>query len=205
MRLDPSLNPQVNTTDASGSPKLPRSPLAYARTAPAFTRAMASASQSGALAPEGNVATWNTAVRSGQTLTGIVREQMASRMTTEDEDLVDRIAASVTRMNSLINDLPALDSADDHEDQDHGPGQVAKAADASRETEGFEFGELWKVIANAGAGRGIGRLGVGECGRLAGRRMLNVGQAQLNRRFGFNPGIDPGFGQRLQVGLRLLL
>ena len=38
----------------------------------------------------------------------LLREQMASRMTTEDEDLVDRIAASVTRMNSLINDLLAL-------------------------------------------------------------------------------------------------
>ena len=38
----------------------------------------------------------------------LLREQMAPRMTTEDEDLVDRIAASVTRMNSLINDLLAL-------------------------------------------------------------------------------------------------
>ena len=43
MRLDPSLNPQVNNTDASGGLKLPRSQLAYARTAPAFTRALASA------------------------------------------------------------------------------------------------------------------------------------------------------------------
>jgi signal transduction histidine kinase len=38
----------------------------------------------------------------------LLREQMAPRMTAEDEDLVDRIAASVTRMNSLINDLLAL-------------------------------------------------------------------------------------------------
>lgn len=38
----------------------------------------------------------------------VLREQMAPRMTAEDEDLVERIAASVARMNSLINDLLAL-------------------------------------------------------------------------------------------------
>ena len=58
MQLDPSYSPQVNTTDASGMPKLPRSQLAYARTAPAFTRALASVNQSGSLAPEGGTAAW---------------------------------------------------------------------------------------------------------------------------------------------------
>lgn len=38
----------------------------------------------------------------------MLQEQMAPRMTAEDEDLVERIAASVARMNSLINDLLAL-------------------------------------------------------------------------------------------------
>ena len=103
MRLDPSYNPQVNTTDASGSPKLPRSPLAYARTAPAFTRAMASASQSGSLAPEGNTAAWNTAVRSGQTLTGIVREQMASRGVNISNNEAMRLAQTVARSNNINN------------------------------------------------------------------------------------------------------
>jgi hypothetical protein len=103
MRLDPSHNPQVNTTDASGMPKLPRSQLAYARTAPAFTRAMASASQSGALAPEGNVAAWNTAVRSGQTLTGIVREQMASRGVNISNNEAMRLAQTVARSNNISN------------------------------------------------------------------------------------------------------
>ena len=103
MRLDPSYNPQVNTTDASGSPKLPRSPLAYARTAPAFTRAMASASQSGALAPEGNTAAWGTAVRSGQTLTGIVREQMASRGVNISNNEAMRLAQTVARSNNISN------------------------------------------------------------------------------------------------------
>ena len=103
MRLDPSLNPQVNTTDASGMPKLPRSQLAYARTAPAFTRAMASASMSGSLAPEGSTAAWNTAVRSGQTLTGIVREQMASRGVNISNNEAMRLAQTVARSNNISN------------------------------------------------------------------------------------------------------
>jgi len=103
MRLDPSYNPQVNTTDASGMPKLPRSQLAYARTAPAFTRAMASASMSGALAPEGSTTPWNTVVRSGQTLTGIVREQMAQRGVTISNNEAMRLAQTVARSNNIVN------------------------------------------------------------------------------------------------------
>jgi hypothetical protein len=103
MRLDPFLNPQVNTTDASASPKLPRSPLAYARTAPAFTRAMASASQSGALAPEGSTPAWSTSVHSGQTLTGIVREQMASRGVNISNNEAMRLAQTVARSNNIAN------------------------------------------------------------------------------------------------------
>jgi hypothetical protein len=103
MRLDPSLNPQVNTTDASGSLKLPRSQLAYARTAPAFTRALASANLSGALAPEGNSAAWSTSVRSGQTLTGIVREQMAARGVTISNNEAMRLAQTVARSNNISN------------------------------------------------------------------------------------------------------
>jgi hypothetical protein len=103
MRLDPSINPQVNTTDASGMPKLPRSQLAYARTAPAFTRAMASASMSGSLAPEGTTAAWGTSVRSGQTLTGIVREQMASRGVNISNNEAMRLAQTVARSNNISN------------------------------------------------------------------------------------------------------
>jgi hypothetical protein len=103
MRLDPSFNPQVNTTDASGMPKLPRSQLAYARTAPAFTRALASASMSGSLAPEGNTAPWSTAVRSGQTLTGIVREQMAARGVNISNNEAMRLAQTVARSNNISN------------------------------------------------------------------------------------------------------
>ena len=103
MRLDPSYNPTVNTTDASDMPKLPRSQLAYARTAPAFTRAMASASMSGALAPEGSTTPWNTVVRSGQTLTGIVREQMAQRGVTISNNEAMRLAQTVARSNNIVN------------------------------------------------------------------------------------------------------
>jgi hypothetical protein len=103
MRLDPSLNPQVNTTDASGMPKLPRSQLAYARTAPAFTRALASANLSGTLAPESSSAGWSTSVRSGQTLTGIVREQMASRGVNISNNEAMRLAQTVARSNNISN------------------------------------------------------------------------------------------------------
>ena len=103
MRLDPSLNPQVNTTDASGMPKLPRSQLAYARTAPAFTRALASANLSGALAPENSSASWSTSVRSGQTLTGIVREQMAARGVNISNNEAMRLAQTVARSNNISN------------------------------------------------------------------------------------------------------
>jgi hypothetical protein len=103
MRLDPSYNPQVNTTDVSGMPKLPRSQLAFARTAPAFTRAMASASQSGALAPEGSSTPWSTTVRSGQTLTGIVREQMAARGVNISNNEAMRLAQTVARTNNIAN------------------------------------------------------------------------------------------------------
>jgi hypothetical protein len=103
MRLDPSYNPQVNTTDAPGMPKLPRSQLAYARTAPAFTRAMASASPSGSLAPEGGAAPWGTTVRSGQTLTGIVREQMAARGVNISNNEAMRLAQTVARSNNIVN------------------------------------------------------------------------------------------------------
>ena len=103
MRLDPSYNPQVNATDASGMPMLPRSQLAFARTAPAFTRAMASASQTGSLAPEGSTAAWGTSVRSGQTLTGIVREQMASRGVNISNNEAMRLAQTVARSNNIAN------------------------------------------------------------------------------------------------------
>ena len=103
MRLDQSYNPQVNTTDASGMPKLPRSQLAYARTAPAFSRAMASASMSGSLAAEGNTAAWSTSVRSGQTLTGIVREQMAGRGVNISNNEAMRLAQTVARSNNIAN------------------------------------------------------------------------------------------------------
>jgi len=108
MRLDPSSNPQVTNADATGMPKLPRSQLAFARTAPAFTRAMASANQNGALqngalAPEGSTPTWSTSVRSGQTLTGIVREQMAARGVNISNNEAMRLAQSVARSNNISN------------------------------------------------------------------------------------------------------
>jgi hypothetical protein len=103
MRLDPSYNPQVNTADASGMPLLPRGQLAFTRTAPAFARAMANVSQSGSLAPEGSKAAWATTVRSGQTLTGIVREQMATRGVNISNNEAMRLAQTVARSNNITN------------------------------------------------------------------------------------------------------
>jgi hypothetical protein len=64
---------------------------------------MASASMSGSLAPEGSTAAWRTSVRSGQTLTGIVREQMASRGVTISNNEAMRLAQTVARSNNISN------------------------------------------------------------------------------------------------------
>jgi hypothetical protein len=103
MRLDQPSQTPVNTADASGMPQLPRGPLTYARPAPAFARAMASLNTSGALAPEGSVAAWETKVRSGQTLTGIVREQMAAKGVNISNNEAMRLAQTVARTNNIAN------------------------------------------------------------------------------------------------------
>ncbi|WP_146100121.1 LysM domain-containing protein [Limnohabitans sp. TS-CS-82] len=107
MRLDPSFQPQVNTTDINGKPSLPVGSQAFTRAAPAFTRALSSAqtasNTSGALAPEGKVAAWDTSVKSGQTLSGIVREQMASRGVNVSNNEALRLAQTVARANNLPN------------------------------------------------------------------------------------------------------
>ena len=111
MRLDPSSTPNITaSTDANGMPQLPRGPLAYARTAPEFARALSLAQQnrpamsaSGALAPESSVPNWSTKVRSGQTLSGIVREQMASRGVQISASEASRLAQTVARSNNLNN------------------------------------------------------------------------------------------------------
>ena len=112
MQLDPPLSPNLTaSTDANGLPQLPRSPLAYARAAPQFARALDSATQqvragvsaSGALAPESAVASWSTRVRAGQTLSGIVREQMAARGVQISASDAARLAQTVARSNNLSN------------------------------------------------------------------------------------------------------
>ena len=112
MRLDPPFTPKVSGTDASGMPLLARGPLAYARPAPAFTRAMAAVAQqpnnamsnlSGSLAPEGQATPWNVAVQSGQTLTGIVREQMAARGVPVNNSEALRLAQMVAQSNKIQN------------------------------------------------------------------------------------------------------
>jgi hypothetical protein len=112
MRLDPPFTPTVSGTDASGMPQLARGPLAYARPAPAFTRAMAAVAQtpsnatanlSGALAPEGQTTPWSVSVQSGQTLTGIVREQMATRGVNVTNSEALRLAQTVAQSNKIQN------------------------------------------------------------------------------------------------------
>ena len=123
MRFDPPMTPTVTSTDASGFPQLARSPLAFARSAPAFTRALAAAQQqpsgdlavpanlsanlsaslSGSLAPASSVAPWNAAVQAGQTLSGIVREQMAQRGVNISNNDAMRLAQTVARANNINN------------------------------------------------------------------------------------------------------
>jgi PAS domain S-box-containing protein len=47
-------------------------------------------------------------LRSMDGFTHMLREQMASRLTAEDEDLIARVQGAIARMNSLITDLLAL-------------------------------------------------------------------------------------------------
>ncbi len=116
MRLDQPI------TDASGLPQLPRSPLAFARSAPAFTRALAAAQtqpngtlevpaaaaqliasasseQGGAISAQ----PWVTTVRSGQTLSGIVREQMAQRGVNVSNGEALRLSQMVAQANKMPN------------------------------------------------------------------------------------------------------
>ena len=119
MRFDPPTTPTVTNTDASGFPQLARSPLAFARSAPAFTRALAaaqpqpsgdlvvpaglSASLSAGSAPVANTAPWNVSVQAGQTLSGIVRDQMASRGVSISNNEAMRLSQSVARANNINN------------------------------------------------------------------------------------------------------
>lgn len=115
MRLDQPIS------DASGLPQLPRSPLAFARSAPAFTRALAAAqtqpngalevpaatAQSIASASSevgvGGAQPWVTKVRSGQTLSGIVREQMAQRGVNISNGDALRLSQTVAQANKMPN------------------------------------------------------------------------------------------------------
>ncbi len=116
MRLDQPI------TDASGLPQLPRSPLAFARSAPAFTRALAAAqtqpngtlevpaataqsiaSASSELGGGDMGKSWTTKVRSGQTLSGIVREQMAQRGVNISNGEALRLSQVVAQANKMPN------------------------------------------------------------------------------------------------------
>ena len=122
------MTPATTGADATGLPQLPRSHLAYARPAPAFVRAMAMAQQNQPawLAARANpspstpqasrpdtAATaspdttgddrWRATVRSGQTLSGIVREQLAARGVNISTADALRLAQNVARDNQLAN------------------------------------------------------------------------------------------------------
>ena len=116
MRLDQPVS------DASGLPQLPRSPLAFARSAPAFTRALAAAqtqpngtlevpaataqSIASASSEVGGIETaqpWSTKVRAGHTLSGIVREQMAQRGVNVSNGEALRLAQMVAQSNKMPN------------------------------------------------------------------------------------------------------
>ncbi|MFY8055215.1 MAG: hypothetical protein ACOVNN_07570, partial [Limnohabitans sp.] len=116
MRLDQPVS------DASGLPQLPRSPLAFARSAPAFTRALAAAqtqpngtlevpaataqSIASASSEQGGAEVaqpWTTKVRAGQTLSGIVREQMAQRGVNVSNGEALRLAQMVAQSNKMPN------------------------------------------------------------------------------------------------------
>ncbi|MEY4017249.1 MAG: hypothetical protein RLZZ189_1047 [Pseudomonadota bacterium] len=115
MRLDPPFTPTVSGVDPSGMPIITRNPLAYTRTATGFTQAMASAQQhvssqpiqhqpkAGSLLPESSAASWNVNVQSGQTLSGIVRDQMAARGVNISSSEALRLSQTVAQANKMPN------------------------------------------------------------------------------------------------------
>jgi hypothetical protein len=115
MRLDPPFTPTVSGVDPSGMPIITRNPLAFTRTASGFSQAMASAQQNassqpnnhqpkaGSLLPESNAAPWSVSVQSGQTLSGIVRDQMAARGVNISSSEALRLSQTVAQSNKLPN------------------------------------------------------------------------------------------------------
>ena len=115
MRLDPPFTPTVSGVDPSGMPIITRNPLAYTRTATGFTQAMASAQQNvstqpnnyqpkaGSLLPESSAAPWSVNVQAGQTLSGIVRDQMAARGVNISSSEALRLSQTVAQANKMPN------------------------------------------------------------------------------------------------------
>ena len=115
MRLDPPFTPTVSGVDPSGMPIITRNPLAFTRSATGFSQAMASAQQTvstqpnnyqpkaGSLLPESSAAPWSVNVQAGQTLSGIVRDQMAARGVNISSNEALRLSQTVAQSNKLQN------------------------------------------------------------------------------------------------------
>ncbi len=115
MRLDPPFTPTVSGVDPSGMPIITRNPLAYTRSATGFSQAMASAQQNvsappnnyqpkaGSLLPESSAAPWSVNVQAGQTLSGIVRDQMAARGVNISSSEALRLSQTVAQANKMPN------------------------------------------------------------------------------------------------------
>ena len=116
MRLDPPFTPTVSGVDPSGMPILTRNPLAYTRSVPGFGQAMAAAqvntaattspnlqASTGSLLPESRANAWSVNVQAGQTLSGIVRDQMAARGVNISSSEALRLSQNVAQSNKLQN------------------------------------------------------------------------------------------------------
>jgi hypothetical protein len=96
-------------------PIITRNPLAYTRSTAGFSQAMASAQQTvstqpnnyqskaGSLLPESSAAPWSVNVQAGQTLSGIVRDQMAARGVNISSSEALRLSQTVAQSNKLQN------------------------------------------------------------------------------------------------------
>jgi len=96
-------------------PIITRNPLAFTRSATGFSQAMASAQQNvsaqpnnyqpkaGSLLPESSAAPWSVNVQAGQTLSGIVRDQMAARGVNISSSEALRLSQTVAQANKLQN------------------------------------------------------------------------------------------------------
>lgn len=129
MQFDTSYTTLLNGPEGAGIPTIPRAPLAFARSAPLFAQALAAAKQqpngqlgvdinavplaykgtevsmanANSSASNRSASPWLVTVKSGNTLTSIVKEQMAQQGVNVSANEAMRMAQDVAKSNNISN------------------------------------------------------------------------------------------------------